>query len=160
MYILGLDPTEVYASTDTPEHEVNTIIFDGAGNGYRFVKGGASTAIGANDVCIINESGEAFDVTATLSAPGVGQGLPAGVALATIAVGGWGWLQVYGVVSAINVGTSCAVHTQLTTSATAGQVDDATTAGLEVVEGLTTTAAEASNVAAGIASWPYIGRTL
>ena len=160
MYILGLNPTEVYATTDTPEHAVNTIVFDGDGNGWKFAKAGTSTAIGAGDVCIINELGEAYDVTATLSAPAAGQGLPVGVAAATVDDGEWGWFQVYGIVSAINVGTSCALHTQLTTSATAGRVDDATTAGLEVVEGLSTTATESSNSAAGIATWPYIGRTL
>lgn len=160
MRVLGLDPTQVWASTDVPGFDELTVAFTEDGGGYIFVKGKSGATIIAGDVCQVEENGEASEVTTTTSAPGTGAGLPAGVGVSTIAAGGWGWLQVFGVVPAINVATSAAVHTELNSTATAGRIDDDATAGAEVIRGLTTTAAESSNLAAGIAVFPAIGRTL
>ena len=159
MRITGLEPTKVWASTETPEFVVNTLAFDEDGKGYIFVKGKASTSIVAGDVCQIEENGEASEVTVTTTAPGTGQGLPVGVGVSTIAAGGWGWLQVYGVIAAINVATSAAAHTILNSTATAGRIDDDATAGAEKIDGVTTTAAESSNSAAGILVFPRVGLT-
>ncbi len=58
---------------------------------------------------------------------------------------------------------SAAAGTELTSSATPGAVDDATTAGLEVINGLTlgtaTGGSEATNTDAYF-NFPYVGRTL
>lgn len=66
MRVMGLDPTKVYATTDVPEFATGTIAFADDDKGYVFVQAAASTAIGAGDVCIYSEAGEAFDVTSTL----------------------------------------------------------------------------------------------
>jgi hypothetical protein len=158
-YLMGIDPTAVYAATDTQvDFAVNSIGVDSDGKAYQFVRANGAIAVG--DVVAIDEVGDADQVTTTVSAPGTGQGLPCGVAVVALADNEWGWVQRQGVVAAVNVGTSAAAHTVLNTTATVGRLDDDATAGSEVVEGITTTAAEASNSAAGIINWPYIGRTL
>lgn len=154
-FILGLDVSKAYTSED---FELGTIGWDNDGKAYQFAKANGALAVG--DVVGIDETGDASPVTTTTSAPGAGQGLPAGVVVTALADNEYGWVQRQGVVAAINVATSAAVHTNLNSTATAGRIDDDATAGAEVIEGVTTTAAEASNSAAGILNWPYIGRTL
>lgn len=159
MYLTGIDPTKVYASTDTQfDFSVNTIGYDSDGKGYQFVRAKGVVAVG--DVVAIDEVGDADQVTTTVSAPGTGQGLPCGVGVVALADNELGWVQRQGVIAAINVATSAAVHTNLNSTATVGRVDDDGTAGAEVIEGVTTTGAEASNSATGILNWPYVGRTL
>jgi len=158
MYILGIDPNLVVASTGVPPFKLGQVGFDADGKGYQFVRANGTLSVG--NVVQIDELGDATPATTTTSAPGTGQGLPVGVVVVALADNEWGWVQRYGVVGSISVGTSCAVHTIVNTTATAGRVDDDATAGAEVVNGLSTTAAEASNLAAGILDWPIIGRTL
>ena len=161
MYILGLDPTKFWDSSasEIPEFEVGDLGADEDGKIYQFVRAnGALDTVG--DVVLIDETGDATPVTTTTSAPAAGQGLPAGVVVVAVADNDWCWVQRHGVVSAINVGTSAAVHTQLNSTASGGRLDDDATAGAEVIVGITTTAAESSNSAAGILNWPYAGRTL
>ena len=160
MYILGLDPTKFWNSSasEIPEFEVGDLGVDEDGKIYQFVRANGALAVG--DVVGIDEVGDATPVTTTTSAPAAGQGLQAGVTLVAVADNDWCWVQRHGVVAAINVGTSAAVHTNLNSTATGGRLDDDATAGSEVIEGITTTAAESSNSAAGILNWPYIGRTL
>lgn len=156
MFVFGLDPAKVYTTED---FELGTVAFDEAGKAYQFVRAnGALDVVG--DVVGIDEAGDATPITTTTSAPGTGQGLPVGVVLVALADNEYGWVQRYGVVGAINVATSCAAHTVVNSTASGGRVDDDATTGAEVIEGLTTTAAESSNSAAGILNWPYIGRTL
>ncbi len=158
MYIMGIDPSVVYTSSDTPGFKENQIGFDSDGKGYQFVNATAAIAVG--DVCTIDENGDSAGVTTTTSAPAAGQGLPVGVAVTAIASGGYGWLQRQGVIAAVNVGSSAAAHTNLNSTSTAGRIDDDATSGAEVIEGVTTTGTESSNSAAGILNWPYVGRTL
>lgn len=158
--IFGIDPTEIWddSAGDVPGFSVGTLGIDDDGKIYQFARAnGAISAVG--DVVIIDESGDAAPVTDTLSAAGTGQGLPCGVALATMADNDWGWFQRHGPVGAVNCATSCAAHTELNTTSTAGRLDD-NASGAEVVEGITLTAAESSNTATGILSWPYVGRVL
>lgn len=156
MYLMGIDPTKVYSDEDI---QLGTVGFDSNGKGYQFVQAnGALDTVG--DVVAIDESNDASPLTTTVSAPGTGQGLPVGVVLVALTDNQYGWVQRYGVVSAVNVATNCAAHTELNSTGTGGRVDDDASSGAEVVEGLTTTAAESSNSAAGILNWPYIGRTL
>ena len=158
MYIVGLNQTQVWTSSETPEFVENQIGFNSDGKAYQFVNATAAIAVG--DVCTIDENGDSAGVTTTTSAPAAGQGLPVGVAVAAIASGGFGWLQRQGVIGAINVATSAAVHTNLNSTATAGRIDDDASTGAELIEGVTTTGAESSNSATGILNWPYVGATL
>lgn len=161
MYITGIDPTKLYDTSagDVPEFTVGQLGVDSDGKIYQFVRAnGALDTVG--DVAAIDESGDAAPISTTVSAPGTGQGLPCGVNLVAAADNDWLWLQRVGPIDAINVGSSCAAHTELNTTSSAGRLDDDATVGAEVVEGITTTAAESSNSAAGILNWPYIGRTL
>ena len=125
---------------------------------YRLVTANGALAVG--DVVGIDEVFDATPVTVTTSAPGTGQGLPCGVALGTVADNSFCWVQVYGLTAAVNIATSAAVHTSLNSTASGGRLDDDATAGAEVINGITTTAAESSNSAAGVIIWPYIGDTL
>jgi len=147
----------VVASTGIPGFKVGSLGVDSDGKVYQFVRANGAGVIG--DVMAIDEVYDADQVTTTVSAPGTGAGLPCGVCVATLADNEWGWLQVKGVVAAINVATSAAVHTILNTTATAGRLDDDSTAGAEDMIGITTTAAESGNLAAGILNWPAIGIT-
>lgn len=183
MMSLGFDPTRVRTSAEGPEFKLGTVMWEGdvpalsssavgvtGGTGgafegvkaYIYVK--ASGAItGDGYVCLISPAAPytAAMSTDTLSAPGAGVGKPVGVARAAIADGGYGWLQIYGVSEILGF-TAAAAFTQLTTHATAGQVDDATTAGLEVVDGMTLTEAVggAPGLAGGFLNFPRVGRTL
>lgn len=161
MYIQGIDPTKLYddSAGDVPEFKVGQFGVDSDGNIYQFVRAnGALDVVG--DVVAIDEDYDASPLTTTVSAPGTGQGLPVGVTLVVAADNDWCWVQRVGPIAAINVGSSCAAHTELNSTSSGGRVDDDATIGAEVIEGLTTTGAEASNSAEGILNWPYIGRTL
>lgn len=151
----GTYPTD---TSTTIQYTLGTLTDTNASKVFQYVRANGALAVG--DVVAIDESFDATPVTTTVSAPGTGQGLPCGVALGTVADNDYCWVQVKGLVAAINVATSCAAHTNLNTTATGGRLDDDATAGAEVVEGITTSAAESSNSAAGFINWPYIGRTL
>lgn len=181
--VIGLDPTKVRTSTEGPEFDLGTIAWEedapslqssaigvtgGSGGtdqgpkAYMYVKAAAAGITGDGYVCIVNPATKvATMVTDTLSAPGAGQGFPLGVARAAIGANGYGWVQVFGV-GTVRCLTLAAVGTQLTTSATSGTLDDATTAGLEVAEGITLTTAAGGGTenVAGFLNWPRVGRTL
>jgi hypothetical protein len=158
MRAIGIDNGEVLTSSDVPEFEIGTRVHH-SNKEYIYVE--ADEALAAGDACIVMEDYGASQLESTISAAGTGQGMPVGLCVAAIASGGFGWLQIYGVGDVnLNVGSSCAVHTQLTSSSSAGRVDDATTSGLEVVDGLVTTGAESSNAAACWLNYPTVGRTL
>lgn len=165
MYLTNIDPTQVWASTEVPGFAPGDIAFNktSAGvKGFVFVKDSGSGITGDGYVALVDGSDfTAAMSTDTLSAPGAGQGKLVGVARAAIAANGFGWLQIYGA-GTIRVLASAAAYSQLTTSATAGCLDDATTVGLEVVDGMTLDAANGGATAntAGFLNWPKVGRTL
>tara|TARA_R110002020_G_scaffold58106_5_gene159532 strand:+ start:7347 stop:7847 length:501 start_codon:yes stop_codon:yes gene_type:complete len=113
-------------------------------------------------LCIADSAWEAEMVDTTSSAPGAGAGKICGAAQAAIADNDWFWIQIYGKGS-LRTLASAALGTELTSSATVGAVDDATTSGLEVINGLTlgtaTGGSEATNADAYF-NYPYVGRTL
>ena len=157
MYIIGIDTSLVVVATGVPAVKVGQLGMDSDSNIFQYVHANGVAVIG--DVMLIDEAFEADQVTLTNSAPGTGAGLPLGVAVATLADNEFGWVQRFGVGAAINVATSAAVHTILNTTATVGRIDDDSTAGTEDLIGISTTAAEASNLAAGILNWPEVGIT-
>lgn len=158
MNILGLDISRAYSSSDVPAFELGQIAWADDGKAYQFAHANGALAVGL--VVVLDETGEATPLTTTTSAPAAGAGLPVGVVVTALADNEYGWIQVFGPVAAINVATSCAVHTRVNSTASSGRVDDDATAGAEVIEGLSTTGAESSNSATGILRWPYVGATL
>ncbi len=130
------------------------------GKQYVYVK--ASAAISQYDVATYDET--YITTVAPLSQSNDARGDKVGVAAVAIASGSYGWLQIYGPCT-FKVASACAANAELTTmaSASAGALDDATTASLIVVDGIYgTTANTASAVAsaAGILNYPQVGRTL
>ena len=163
MYISGIDTSAVVAEKSSgvdgiPAFKVGQRGVDSSAKEYVYIHAKGIAVIG--DVMAIDEAFEADQLTITVSAPGVGQGLALGVAVVALADNEFGWVQIYGVVAAINVATSAAAHTLLNATATVGRIDDERTTGSEEVLGITTTAAESSNLAAGILNYPYIGLTI
>lgn len=164
MFILGISEDDVVASTGTPAHAVGTLGANTTSDGtkiYLYVHA-AEAITGAGYMCVVDSDGEAEMLDTTSSAPGAGAGCRVGAAQTDVADNEWFWIQVYGKGS-IRTLASAALGTELTSSATAGAVDDATTAGLEVINGLTlgtaTGGAEATNTD-GYFNFPYVGRTL
>ena len=165
MQIIGITPAKVTASTAVPEFRLGTRGgYDDPTDGYKeFMYVHAAEAItAAGYLCVVDSAFEAEMADTTSTAPGAGAGRPVGAAMAAIADNEYFWIQIYGKGS-IRTLASAALGTELTSSATAGAVDDATTAGLEVINGLSlgtaTGGAEATNTD-GFFSYPYVGRTL
>ena len=170
MSTIGISEAQVRTSSEVPEFQLGTLgCFDENDNGtdpqgtkhYRYVK--ASEAITDEGyVCVMDTDWSAQMLDTTSSAPGAGQGKPVGVALAAIAANGFGWLQVCGK-GPIRTLASAAIGTELTSSATPGAVDDATSAGVEVINGLvlgTATGGAAATNQDGYLTFPHVGRTL
>jgi len=133
------------------------VIEDYSGKTWVYVK--ASAAIAQYDVVTYDET---FTTTvAPVSTSNDARGDKLGVAAAAFASGEYGFLQIYGPCT-LKVLASCNPNTELTITATAGSLDDATTASLMVADGIVTTAASVSVAAAqaGVLNFPIIGRTL
>ena len=162
MLLSGIDPTEVVTAAEADDgqgYRLGTLgSYDDPDNGtqvFMWVEAGeAITAAGY--LCVVDSGFIAEMVDTTSSAPGAGAGKTCGAAQAAIASGGQGWIQVWGKGS-LRTLASAAIGTELTSSATPGAVDDATTVGLEVINGLTlntaTGGAEATNADAFF-NWP------
>ena len=156
--IVGINISETDVATSSGQYTLGTLANVDSLKIYRFIRANGALAVG--DVVGIDESFDATPVTTTTSAPGTGQGLQCGVVVTALADNEFGWVQVYGFTDAVNVATNAAAHTNLNTTATGGRLDDDATVGAELIEGITTTAAESSNSAAGVINWPYIGATI
>ena len=161
---IGISPDKVTLSTAVPEFRLGTIGVAESSDGtkvYMYVHA-AEAITAAGYLCVVDSAFEAEMVDTTSSAPGAGAGRPCGAALAAVANDEYFWIQIYGKGS-LRTLQSAAVGTELTSSATPGAVDDATTAGLEVINGLSlgtaTGGAEATNADAFF-NYPYVGRTL
>lgn len=162
---IGITPDAVRTSTLGPEFRLGTVAqYDDPSDGtqmFMYVKAGeAITAAGY--MCVVDTAFVAEMVDTTSTAPGAGAGRPCGAAMAAIASGGYGWIQIYGK-AAVRTLASAAVGTSLNSTATAGALDDDATAGAEVIHGVglgtATGGAEATNADAFL-TFPYVGRTL
>ena len=154
MYAIG---TDVTTSTESSGFDLGSRFTDNEGKEYIYVH--ANGAIVAADVVLIDEAYEADQIDTTNSASGFGQ--VCGVALGAFTDNYYGWVQIYGVVSAINVASSCAANIAINSTATAGRLDDDATVGAEVVNGIVLTTAETTgNTAPGFLSYPTVGATL
>ena len=164
MSTIGISIAKVTASTDVPEFNLGTIgVLDTSDGTKEFIYVHAAEVVtAAGYLCVVDSSFEAEMLDSTSSAGGAGQGMRVGAAMAALADNEYGWLQTCGKGSARTL-ASAALGTQLTSSATPGAVDDATTSGLEVIDGLSlgtaTGGAPATNADAYFVN-PVVGRTL
>lgn len=102
--------TSVRASTEGPLYAVGQYREED-GKGYRYVKsvqGSGSVAAVAKNLCYQNSATDPYSVTADETDRIAGLNSVAGVYMAVIATGGWGWIQTRGVVTLLNVGTPSA----------------------------------------------------
>lgn len=167
MYILGIDPTQVWDPAATEDEDKIPQFADGQqgiddqGNVYRFTQMDSGGATGDGTAVVVKGPGNSDMLNTTTSAPGVAQGMPVGFARAAIPASGWGWLQVCGVGNVL-VSASCARGTQLNTTAADGRLDDDATAGAEVVNGVALVVANggSNGVVQGMIHYPTVGRTL
>jgi hypothetical protein len=129
---------------------------DADGNEFVYVQ--ANGAITAGDVVILTEAFQADALDTTNSAGAIGDKV--GVAKGTLADDDYGWVQIFGVASAVNATTGATANTVLNSTGTAGRVNDDATGGTESITGLYITATAADNTAAGILNYPFIAATL
>ena len=164
MSTLGITASQVTAATAVPAFTVGTAACTNGSDGtkYYLYVHAAEAITAAGYLCVVDSAGEAEMLDATSSAPGAGAGARVGAAQAAVADNEYFWIQIYGKGSARTL-QSAAVGTELTSSATPGAVDDATTAGLEVINGLTlgtATGGAAATNADAYFNFPHVGRTL
>ena len=162
MFVAGLNPTQTWASTETPPFSLGQLAAGYDGKMYRFVQADASGITGAGYVVAI-ETGNVGDmVETTVSTPGTSAGMPVGIAMGAVAASAYCWVCVYGSGVPVRVAASAAKGTLLNTTATAGQLDDDATAGAERIFGLALEAANggaAGNANATI-TFPVIALTI
>lgn len=158
--VVGANPTLVVAGTGTNSDQGNefalgTIIV--GDDGDEFIYCHASEAISANNAVVFHETFEVENIDTTISASTFGMGC--GVAETALSDNDFGWIKISGETS-LNVATSCAVHTQLNSTASAGRLDDDASSGAEIINDIVTTGAESGNVATAFLRRPSIGATL
>lgn len=144
--------TQITTVDDTQRHPIGTVIkardpLYGEGL-FQYLPGVASTVAG--DVVAIDtqaSSGAGSTTRAVAATRG-----PLGVAMAATVASTWGWYQIRGA-AVVNVPAAVAADTPAYLTATAGQVDDAVTAG-SLVDGMVfkTAAAGAGTAVAQIDS--------
>lgn len=154
--VLGIDSTAVDTSD---KHGVGVMGTPDGVNYYQYVE--ANEALANGEVATVDEVYKANLADTSETAPGTGQGKPAGVARASVNLGEFCWIQVCGT-GDVQVAASCAAHTELNATGTGGELDDDATAGAEVIAGITLTAADGGSggLVGAIIHYPYVGRTL
>lgn len=155
---IGADPEA--ANDEVAQFAAGTIARGNDGDEYVYVKANADGIASAGQAVLLDEDWVADLLDSTNSATAFGQKV--GVARTAITANYWGWVQVAGVTT-LQVAASCAANAALTSSATAGQVDDATTAGLEVIDRMILTTAQGAGgagTAAALLTHPTVGATL
>ncbi len=82
------------------------------------------------------------------------------MAQVAIAASAYGWVQRCGYAQKIGTAAAAVVAVQLATTATAGQIDDATTTGTKNITGMVlATTAGSQTVVTGILNYPTVGTT-
>lgn len=164
MKIENINPAIVWTSSETPPYTPGEIYWqetDAGSKAFIFIEDSGAGITNTRVALIEGVALTSIMASTTTSAPGTGQGKLAGVCLATIAAGGYGWLQIYGPGS-VRAAALCAAYTQLNTTGTAGQLDDDATSGAEIIDGIILEAARGATdgAAACFINWPRVGRTL
>ena len=162
---IGISVAAVRTSAEGPEWSVGQVHSYQDTTGKRdFIYVCAGEAItGAGYGCVFNDPSSVEMVDTGATTPGTkGPGARYGVAMAAIANGGYGWLQIYGKAT-VRTLASAAKGTQLNSTGTAGCLDDDAGVGSEVISGVVlgtaTGGAEANNSDAHL-SYPTVLRTL
>lgn len=172
MYVMGIDPTLVRTSTEGGAFQLGTL---GANAGlstmYTAPMGTTGSTAGANSgpkvwvyvtstagvtagnvVLIDGTTSNAVAASATTGASGTGLGKQVGVAAATIAAGGFGWVQVYGKATFLVVAAT-ATNAAVSLGGTAGAFDDLVVDGSIAVSGVQISAVN-STTGTGFLNWP------
>jgi len=142
-------------ATRFPPFKVGQRMEGGDGKEYVYVQ--ASGAItGAGYVVVIDEAGQAAMATNTTAVYGQQIGVP----LAAFADNDYGWVQIFGTAN-IRVAASCAANAVITSTTTAGQLDDAAGTGTKTIVGAVLTTANGGAVAnaEGVLTYPTVGAT-
>ena len=153
--IIGANPALTHT---TAQFGLGDQYEDQSGNVWVYVK--STAAITQYDAVTFDET--FTTVVAPVSTSNKARGDKIGVAAVAFTSGDYGWLQVYGPCT-INVLGSCVANVELTITATAGSLDDATTTGLVVADNAFLTATNSATAAAakaGVLNFPQCGRTL
>lgn len=160
-YVIGITPSETWASTDIPPFRPGQRGKDDDGNEYLFVQADSGGVTQYYAAVVTSTSFVVDMIDTTNSAPGAQAGGIVCVPQVAIAASGYGWGLICGVGS-VSTAALAAKGTLLNTTATAGQLDDDATAGAEVINGIALTAATGGAAAATVAylTYPTVGRTL
>lgn len=172
MYEMGIDPTLVRTSTEGGAFILGTLgAVAGTSTMYTAPMGTTGSTAGANtgpavyvyvtsaagvtagNVVLINgTTTDAVAASATSGASGTGLGKQVGIAVGTIAAGGFGWVQVYGK-STFLVVAATATNAAVSLGGTAGAFDDLVADGSIVVSGVQISAVN-STTGTGFLNWP------
>jgi hypothetical protein len=146
----------VGAKSTNAEFDLGTRHYD-PNTDKEFIYVQAGEALTANAAVVITEAGqvEMADTTSTASAFGD----RVGVVSIAFDNDDFGWAQIYGACT-VSALTGCAANVPVIATGTAGRVDDATTAGSEVINGLVLTTTAADNLGAALLTYPTVGVTL
>lgn len=160
-YVIGITPSLVWTSTETPPYRPGQRGKDDDGNEYLFVQADSGGVTQYYAAVVTSTSFVVDMIDTTNSAPGAQAGGIVCVPQVAIAASGYGWGLICGVGS-VRTAALAAKGTLLNTTATAGQLDDDATAGAEVINGIALTAATGVAAAATSAylTYPTVGRTL
>lgn len=139
----------------SPLFELGTTMKGASGSEWVYVQANGAIT-GAGYVVTIDEAFQATMITTTNGLFGDIVGVP-GVAFADNA---YGWVQRAGP-CVIRVAASCAANVWITTTATAGELDDAAGTGTKDIRGaaLTTANGGSAGIAAGQLNYPVVGDT-
>lgn len=149
----AVNATRTTTSTDFALLEVAS---DEAGKEYVYVQ--ANGALDAQDVVVIDETGQAVVANLTNTASAFGDRV--GVVNVAFADNEYGWAQIYGPTTA-NVLASAAANATLNSTATDGTLDDDGGSGSEDIDGLVLTTANGGSTAAAacMLNYPTVGAT-
>lgn len=157
--LVGGNVTEAYSSSELTQSGKGFGLGDRLcrHDGKEYVWVQASGAVtGAGYVVALDEDYQAAEATNTVAV----YGDLVGVALGAMADDDYGWVQVKGP-CVIRVAASCGANAAITSTTTAGQLDDAAGAGTKNIDGaaLTTANGGSAATAAAIINYPQVGTT-
>lgn len=136
---IGPEFLEVSAA---PKFRLGTTLKGAADEEWMYVRA-AGAITGAGYVVAI-DAAASYDAAMITNAVGL-RGMPVGVPGAVFADNDYGWVQVKGVAQ-IRVANLCAANVEITTTTTAGVLDDAAGAGTKDIAGIVLTTARADSV--------------
>lgn len=155
--INGIVTQSLTATSDTLKHPLGTQVMADDGGLYEYVQ--ASESLSQYQVVAIYGNGTARQLeTSIANAAGVLQARRVGFAQTSIASAYYGWVARSGPKLVFKVADDCAAGALLFTTATAGELDDATVSGCHLpgVQ-LTTTASLATAITGQVATPAFVG---